>query len=94
MWLDKELESPLQLNSIICMIDCFNFFKNYDLNEEILKKQIICADKIILNKIDLLNGLPDADQKTKIKEFILKTNPLSKIYEYDNFNYKGLLLLI
>ena len=82
MWLDKELESPLQLNSIICMIDCFYFFKNYDLNEEILKKQIICADKIILNKIDLLKGSADSeDQINKIKEFIQKTNPLSKIYE-------------
>jgi len=27
-WLDKELESPIKLNSIICLVDCFNYYKN------------------------------------------------------------------
>ncbi len=84
MWLDKELESPLILNSIICMIDCYNFSTNYDENEEILKKQLICADKIILNKIDLVKSLPNSGEMLdNIKSIIENTNPISKIYEYD-----------
>lgn len=83
MWLDKELESPLQLNSIICMIDTYNFFTNYDQNEEILKKQLICADKVILNKIDIINKQTNSNEiKHNIKEIINKINPLSKVYEY------------
>lgn len=82
MWLDKELESPLILNSIICMVDCYNFSTNYDENEEILKKQLICADKIILNKIDLVKRLPNSDEiLNNIKLIIENTNPLSSIYE-------------
>ena len=82
MWLDKELDSPLQLNSIICMIDSYNFFTNYEENEEKLKKQLICADKILVNKIDILNTLNNSEEiKININNFIQKTNPLSKVYE-------------
>ena len=82
MWIDKELESPLQLNSIICLIDCVNFFKNFEENEEILKKQIICADKVVMNKIDLLEKISDFEQiKNEIKEVINEVNPICKIYE-------------
>jgi G3E family GTPase len=82
MWLDKELESPLLLNSIICMIDSYNFFKNYEENEEILKKQLICSDKIVLNKLDLLKIQPNSEEiKQNINEIIKSTNPLSKVFE-------------
>jgi G3E family GTPase len=75
-WLDKELESPIQLNAILCFIDCYHFEKNKQ--HEVFESQIISADKIILNKTDLIT---DSNTISEIKCYLSEVNPFAEIYE-------------
>jgi G3E family GTPase len=49
-WLDQELESPLRLDGIVCVVDAINLPRQ--LRELEACRQIGCADAIILNKMD------------------------------------------
>ena len=49
-WLDQELESPLRLDGIVCVVDAINLPRQ--LCELEACRQIGCADAIILNKMD------------------------------------------
>jgi G3E family GTPase len=53
-WLDDELQSPLILDGIVCMIDAQNF-------DHTSETQLAYADRILINKIDLVS-------KEKIQE--------------------------
>jgi G3E family GTPase len=57
-WLDDELISNLDLNYTMGIIDAKNFMKNLDNPEtsEALKKQLVYADKILINKMDLVES--------------------------------------
>ena len=83
-WLDDELMSNLELNYTMGVIDCKNFTKNIEDPEtsEAIKKQLIHADKIIINKIDLVGEEEIKEVETRINSF----NPLVEIKhtEYAN----------
>lgn len=62
-WLDDYLMSKVSLHSCICMIDASNFWKSLQVEDkkdkadfpenELLVRQLIFADKILLNKCDI-----------------------------------------
>ena len=76
--------SNLELNYTMGVIDCKNFTKNIEDPEtsEAIKKQLIHADKIIINKIDLVGEEEIKEVETRINSF----NPLVEIKhtEYAN----------
>lgn len=56
LWTDEELKSPVSLDGIITLIDGLNFLKHLTTtNSLVLKQQIAVADKIIVNKTDLIS---------------------------------------
>lgn len=76
-WIDKELDYNIQLNSIINVLDCSLFNKNLKIHKKVLIDQIICSDKILLNKIDKV----DTDTIDKLTNVIKDMNPLATIYK-------------
>jgi G3E family GTPase len=73
LWLDNELGSDFYLNGTITITDAKNidkYVQNYDFN-----KQLVVADCIIINKIDLVDG----DQCILLKNLVSKMNCLAKI---------------
>jgi len=83
-WLDDGLMSNIELNYTMGIIDAKNFVKNLEDKEitEALKKQLVHADKILINKIDLVDEAQITNIKNKIKSF----NPLVELTptEYAN----------
>ena len=72
-WVDEALESILYLDAILCFIDAFHIWENW--NELETSQQIACADVIIINKIDLVS-----DPKLETLEQQIKSvNPIAKI---------------
>jgi len=81
-WIDLELDSPVFLDAIICIVDCIYFFKELDFvqhgkyhNEAY--RQVAFSDVILLNKVDcvsdaLVSGLDD---------ILLELNPLARHYK-------------
>ncbi|MCA9487023.1 GTP-binding protein [Candidatus Woesearchaeota archaeon] len=65
-----------RLDCMYTLVDCKNFFKQIQREYE-TKKQIAFANKILLNKIDLV----EEEEKEKIKKEISKLNPDSQISE-------------
>jgi G3E family GTPase len=73
LWVDDELKSDIYLNGTIAIIDSKNIdinLKNYETT-----KQLIVADYIIFNKIDLI----DDGKCVLLKNKISKINCLAKI---------------
>ncbi|OEU12125.1 cobW-domain-containing protein [Fragilariopsis cylindrus CCMP1102] len=77
-WLDETLESRLKLDGIICMIDCKHIVHQISDTEE-ASKQIAYADRIILNKIDLLAVDEEGDSIQDIETEIRKIHPIVPI---------------
>ena len=67
-WLDDELQSRLKLDGIVSLVDGANILQQLEETEE-AAQQIAYADRILLNKIDLL--LPD-DGSQQQKEDVQK----------------------
>lgn len=53
-WVDDELESPLYLDGIVTLVDAQNFTKH--LHQVEACRQVASADRVLLNKTDLVNG--------------------------------------
>ena len=69
----NELKNIVRLDKIISLVDGANFFKG--LNSLVrFKHQIMVADKLIINKIDLING-----SEGDIKEHLKQLNPYAEI---------------
>lgn len=83
-WLDDGLMSNIELNYTMGVIDAKNFSKNYSEGEtsEALKKQLIHADKILINKVDLASE----EEISNIVSLISSFNPLVELKhtEYAN----------
>lgn len=70
-WLDDYLMSKVSFHSCICLIDCSNFWKSLQVEDkkdtadfpenELLVRQLIFADKILLNKCDISSPEQIAD---------------------------------
>ena len=55
-WTDTNLKSPLRLDGVVCVVDAMHI-DSYLMDESIrsdVRMQICYADRIILNKIDLV----------------------------------------
>ncbi|RYG69671.1 hypothetical protein EON64_02125 [archaeon] len=55
-WTDKELGSCLTLDGVVCVVDCLNV-QTYLATEDIVfdvEQQICYADRILINKCDLV----------------------------------------
>ena len=82
-WLDDHLMSKLQLHSFVCLVDCHNFMRQLNsvsqVNDqpfpenELLLRQMVYADKILLNKTDL------SDDVELILDCITHVNTSAKI---------------
>lgn len=55
-WLDGALESRLKLDGIVTVVDGVNILEQLESTEE-AAQQIAYADRIVLNKVDLLEGV-------------------------------------
>lgn len=56
-WTDEELDSNVILDGVVCLVDSYNIL-NYLVNKETssdVTMQISYADRIILNKTDLVS---------------------------------------
>jgi G3E family GTPase len=73
-WLDDGLMSNIELNYTMGVIDAKNFKKNLSDMEtsEALEKQLIHADKVLINKVDLVDSSVIESIELEIKSF----NPL------------------
>ena len=67
-WLDDALESRLKLDGIVTLVDGVHILDQLKSTEE-AAQQIAFADRIVLNKIDLLEQQEDAGVAQS------KTNP-------------------
>ncbi|KYQ93262.1 COBW domain-containing protein [Tieghemostelium lacteum] len=90
LWVDEELDSPVYLDSIIAVVDCFHFEKQLENANQLkmtntiekvkhdteLERQIAFADVVLLNKIDLV----DKTYLQNIKSKILDINSMAEIY--------------
>lgn len=68
-WLDEELMSKVNFHSCVSLIDCVNFSKKLKSTSkiddqpfpenELLLRQLVFADKILLNKTDISEKVDD-----------------------------------
>ncbi len=82
-WLDDYLMSKVQLHSCVCLVDCHNFMRQLNSvsqvtdqpfpENELLLRQMVYADKILLNKTDL------SDDVESILACITHVNTSAKI---------------
>ncbi|KAI2501048.1 CobW/HypB/UreG [Fragilaria crotonensis] len=54
-WLDDALESRLRLDGVVTLVDALNIAHQLEETEE-AAQQIAYADRVLLNKVDLVNG--------------------------------------
>jgi G3E family GTPase len=55
-WTDEELNSALQLDGVVCVVDCLNietYLSSEDISSDV-RLQLSYADRILLNKTDLV----------------------------------------
>eukprot|EP01135_Chromosphaera_perkinsii_P002853 Nk52_evm8s229 gene=Nk52_evmTU8s229 len=81
-WLDEGLETYLHLDGIVTVVDS-KFLKRQLFDKDPSKvtecmRQIGLADRIVLNKIDLLNG---KEEREELKVDILSVNACAQIVE-------------
>ncbi len=67
---DPEVQAGYFIDSILTLVDAKNFFIQWDRSPEV-KKQVMAANIIILNKIDLVTD----DECEKIQKFLISVNP-------------------
>jgi G3E family GTPase len=79
-WVDNELCSSIQLDGIVCVVDCLNFSDilrvDHDLGHfEIGRRQVAIADRILVNKTDLVGE----DGVRGTTELIKALNPSAEV---------------
>ena len=84
-WLDEALESRLRLDGIVTLVDSHNILHQLETTEE-AAQQIAYADRILLNKMDLLESnkndintdnltISNTDRIDRVKSTIHRINP-------------------
>lgn len=80
-WLDEALESEIYLDAIVTLIDCKFLFKQLRISEQnevnACKRQIACADVVVLNKVDLIGR--EESEIEKLKAEVRKYSPFAPI---------------
>lgn len=94
-WLDEGVGSRVQLHQTIALVDCLNFRKKADSAEvpkdedetnvlaenELLLRQLVHADKILLNKVDLIEEAKRAEELGHIRQHISHVNKHAQMKE-------------
>ena len=78
-WIDEELESCLEIDGVVTTIDCVNVKKlkgEEGGRRREAERQIAFADRIILNKMDLME---DEKEVEEIEDFVKAINPFAQI---------------
>jgi G3E family GTPase len=75
---DEQLLARLQLQGIITVVDGFNGMATLDAHEEAVK-QVAVADRIVLTKLDLLEGKSGEDMLFAIIARLRKLNPSARL---------------
>ena len=70
-WLDDALESRLQLDGICTLVDANHILEQLNITEE-AAQQIAYADRLLINKIDLV---PNDDQLKQVQETLKELHP-------------------
>jgi G3E family GTPase len=75
---DDRLLTRLRLEGVITLVDGFNGPSTLDLHPEAVK-QVAMADRIVLTKLDLLEGKEGEDQLFEIITRVHKLNPSARL---------------
>ena len=75
---DEQLLSRLRLEGVITVVDGFNGSATLDAHAEAVK-QVAVADRIVLTKLDLLEGKPGEDAMFAIVTRLRKLNPSARL---------------
>ena len=80
-WLDDELTSSLFLDGVVTVVDCMHFpdvirSDHFMEHSEIGRKQVAIADRILINKTDLVTP----ETVSKVEELIRSLNPDADIF--------------
>lgn len=77
-WLDDALESRIRLDGIVTLVDSVRIRQQLETTEE-AAQQLAYADRILLNKMDLLQQLDDSSsRREEITSTIRAINPTAK----------------
>lgn len=73
-WLDQELSSSLYLDGVVTVVDCMHFPQvicddHFLEHSEIGRKQVAIADRVLLNKTDLVSPETVEDVRCLIRSF-------------------------
>lgn len=75
-WTDSELEGQLSLNGILTLVDLQNFSRNLESIPLETRSQVAYADRILLNKRDLVND----QEYTLTVAMVTQLNPLANVF--------------
>jgi G3E family GTPase len=75
---DERLLSRIKLEGVITVVDGFNGMSTLDAHREAVK-QVAVADRIVLTKLDLLEGKPGEDMLFAIITRMRKLNPSARL---------------
>jgi len=70
-WVDDELESPVTLDGVVCVVDAVHFPLSADAQTPELRRQIGYADRVIVNKTDAVS----AARAASVAEAVRRINP-------------------
>lgn len=73
-WADEALECLAHLDGVVTLVDGKNFESNV-VEYDVLSRQVVLADVIIINKIDLIDSTRLARLESRLRE----SNPLARI---------------
>lgn len=73
-FMDKTVQDAFQIDAIVTMVDSKHFQQHLDAEE--LQKQIAFADRLVLNKLDLI---PDEQEQNALQAKLYAINPSAEI---------------
>lgn len=79
-WLDTALESAVDLDGVVCLVDLTSFLPHLQSSEyrDLFLRQLIVSDRILLNKSDLVSS----DLISEVHSHISVLNPTAEVFMY------------
>ena len=80
-WLDDELSSSIYLDGVVAVVDCMHFPEvsrsdHFLEHSEIGRKQVAIADRVLINKTDLVSS----ETIKEVQSLVCSFNPEAKIF--------------
>jgi len=77
-WLDKALESAVDLDGVVALVDLHTFLEHSQSADyrDLFLRQLIVADRILLNKADLVSAETVAEVQARVQGI----NPTAEVY--------------